>query len=158
MPDLVEALTNPRIFELGLLYFCIVVGLYGIGFWMPQVLQTFGLSNLVGRLPHRHSLSRRGVGMVIAGRHSDGPASGYGTSRCRCSCRARRSRGRPMPDRLLLVMLALSLATLGIYAAIGTFWSLPTSILTGTGAAAGLALINSIGNRGGLSARSSSAS
>jgi ACS family tartrate transporter-like MFS transporter len=47
-------------------------------------------------------------------------------------------------------MLALSLATLGLYAAIGTFWSLPTSILTGTGAAAGLALINSIGNCGGF--------
>ena len=45
-------------------------------------------------------------------------------------------------------MLALSLAALGLYAAIGTFWSLPTSILTGTGAAAGLALINSIGNCG----------
>jgi hypothetical protein len=39
----------------------------------------------------------------------------------------------PLP----LIMLALSLATLGLYAAIGTFWSLPTSILTGTGAAAG---------------------
>jgi len=37
-------------------------------------------------------------------------------------------------------MLALSLVTVGIYAAIGTFWSLPTSILTGTGAAGGLAL------------------
>src|SRR5215467_619151 len=54
--------------------------------------------------------------------------------------------GTPLP----LVMLALSLATLGIFAAIGTFWSLPTSILTGTGAAAGLALINSIGNCGGF--------
>jgi MFS transporter, ACS family, tartrate transporter len=45
-------------------------------------------------------------------------------------------------------MLALSLVTLGIYAAIGTFWSLPTSILTGTGAAGGLALVNSMGNCG----------
>jgi MFS transporter, ACS family, tartrate transporter len=45
-------------------------------------------------------------------------------------------------------MLALSLVTLGIYAAIGTFWSLPTSILTGTGAAGGLALVNSMGNFG----------
>ena len=48
------------------------------------------------------------------------------------------------------MILALSLATAGTYAAIGTFWSLPTSILTGTGAAAGLALINSLGNSGGL--------
>ncbi|MGA8689488.1 MAG: hypothetical protein WB662_06150 [Methyloceanibacter sp.] len=52
----------------------------------------------------------------------------------------------PLP----LVMLALSIATLGIYAAVGTFWALPSSILTGTGAAAGLALINSIGNCGGF--------
>ena len=45
-----------------------------------------------------------------------------------------------------LTLVALTLATLGIYAAIGTFWSLPTGILTGTGAAAGLALVNSMGN------------
>ena len=47
-------------------------------------------------------------------------------------------------------MVALTLATIGIYGAIGTFWSLPTAILTGTGAAAGLALVNSMGNLGGL--------
>jgi len=34
------------VIELGLLYFCLVIGLYGIGFWMPQVLKPFGLSNL----------------------------------------------------------------------------------------------------------------
>ena len=34
--------------------------------------------------------------------------------------------------------------------AVSTFWSLPTAILTGTGAAAGLALVNSVGNLGGL--------
>ena len=37
-----EALIRPRVLVLALLYFCIVVGLYGIGFWMPQVIQTFG--------------------------------------------------------------------------------------------------------------------
>ena len=47
-------------------------------------------------------------------------------------------------------MIALSIATAGIYAAVGTFWTLPTAILTGTGAAAGLALVNSLGNLGGL--------
>jgi len=47
-------------------------------------------------------------------------------------------------------MAALTFATIGIYAAIGTFWSLPTAILTGTGAAAGLALVNATGNLGGL--------
>jgi nitrate/nitrite transporter NarK len=47
-------------------------------------------------------------------------------------------------------MAALTLAAIGIYAAVSTFWSLPTAILTGTGAAAGLALVNSVGNLGGL--------
>jgi nitrate/nitrite transporter NarK len=51
---------------------------------------------------------------------------------------------------LLTAMLVLSVATAGIFAAIASFWSLPTAILSGTGAAAGLALINSIGNLGGL--------
>jgi hypothetical protein len=41
-----DALTKPRVLVLALLYFCIVVGLYGIGFWMPQVIQTFGLAPL----------------------------------------------------------------------------------------------------------------
>jgi len=51
---------------------------------------------------------------------------------------------------LAVTMLALTLAAVGIYAAVSTFWSLPTSILTGTGAAAGLAPVNPIGNLGGL--------
>jgi MFS transporter, ACS family, tartrate transporter len=54
-----QALTNPRVIELGLLYFCLVVGLYGVGFWMPQVLKTFGLSNLAIGFPHRGALSDR---------------------------------------------------------------------------------------------------
>ena len=51
---------------------------------------------------------------------------------------------------LAVIMVALTLAAVGIYAAVSTFWSLPTAILTGTGAAAGPALVNSVGNLGGL--------
>jgi MFS transporter, ACS family, tartrate transporter len=69
-----QALTHPRVIELGLLYFCIVVGLYGIGFWMPQVLQTFGLSNLsIGFLTAIPYLIAA-VGMVMVGHHSDAAA------------------------------------------------------------------------------------
>ena len=54
-----QALTRPRVLVLGLIYFCIVVGLYGIGFWMPQVIQTFGLDPLRDRVPHRDPVSVR---------------------------------------------------------------------------------------------------
>jgi len=47
-------------------------------------------------------------------------------------------------------MIALTLATLGFCAAFGPFWSLPTALLTGTGAAAGIALVNSMGNAAGF--------
>ncbi|MGA9442875.1 MAG: hypothetical protein WBV18_05565, partial [Methyloceanibacter sp.] len=51
---------------------------------------------------------------------------------------------------LVPTMIALTIATVGFYAALGPFWSLPTAFLAGTGAAAGLALVNSIGNIAGF--------
>jgi len=47
-------------------------------------------------------------------------------------------------------MAVLALAALGIYSTLATFWSLPTAFLSGTAAAAGIALINSFGNLGGF--------
>lgn len=47
-------------------------------------------------------------------------------------------------------MTALTLATAGIITTLPLFWSLPTAFLTGAGAAAGIAMINSIGNIAGF--------
>jgi nitrate/nitrite transporter NarK len=47
-------------------------------------------------------------------------------------------------------MAALTIASVGIFAALPTFWTLPTAMLSGTAAAAGIAFINSIGNLGGF--------
>ena len=129
-----QGLTQPRVLALGLLYFCIVVGLYGIGFWMPQVIQGCGLDPLqIGMLTAIPYLFASGD-MVLWGWHSD--ATG--------------ERRWHVALPLAPMTLALTVATIGIFAAIGTFWSLPTAHLTGTAAAAGLALVNSIGNAGGL--------
>jgi MFS transporter, ACS family, tartrate transporter len=145
-----EALTEPQVLILGLLYFCIVVGLYGIGFWMPQVLKSFGLSDVrIGFLTALPYLVAA-IGMVLFGRHSDATCERIWHVALPLFVAAAAFAWSAGAVPLGVVMLALSIATLGIYAAIGTFWSLPTSILTGTGAAAGLALINSIGNSGGF--------
>jgi MFS transporter, ACS family, tartrate transporter len=145
-----QALTRPRVLVLGLLYFCLVVGLYGIGFWMPQVIQTFGLAPLrIGFLTAIPYLFAA-IAMVIWGWHSDrtGERTWHVALPLFLAALAFAWSASTLP--LGLTMIALTLATLGIYAAIGTFWSLPTAILTGTGAAAGLALVNSMGNLGGL--------
>ena len=47
-------------------------------------------------------------------------------------------------------LAAMCLATIGFYGSKGPFWALPSTFLTGTAAAAGMALINSVGNIGGF--------
>jgi ACS family tartrate transporter-like MFS transporter len=145
-----QALTRPRVLVLGLLYFCLVVGLYGIGFWMPQVIQTFGLAPLkigfLTAIPYFFA----SIAMVIWGWHSDRTGERTWHVALPLLLGGVAFAWSAYTGPLWLTMVALTLATLGIYAAIGTFWSLPTAILTGTGAAAGLALVNSMGNLGGL--------
>ena len=145
-----EALIRPRVLVLALLYFCIVVGLYGIGFWMPQVIQTFGLDPLaIGFLTAVPYLFASVV-MVLAGMSSD--RSGERTLHVAVPLLigAAAFAWSATAGSLLVAIVALTFATAGIYAAIGTFWSFPTAILTGTAAAAGLAFVNATGNLGGL--------
>ncbi|MGH6802209.1 MAG: MFS transporter, partial [Methyloceanibacter sp.] len=145
-----QALTRPRVLVLGLLYFCLVVGLYGIGFWMPQVIQTFGLTPLrigfLTAIPYFFAA----ITMVMSGAHSDRTGERIWHVALPLLLAGAAFAWSAYTGPLSLTMVALTFATLGIYAAIGTFWSLPTAILTGTGAAAGLALVNSMGNLGGL--------
>ena len=43
----------------------------------------------------------------------------------------------------------MSVATIGLYGSKPAFWPMPSTFLTGTAAAGGIALVNSIGNLGG---------
>jgi len=148
--ELGQALTRPRVLVLGLLYFCIVIGLYGISFWMPLVLQAYGLSPLEIGFASAIPFFFAAIVMVLWGAHSDrtGERIWHVALPLLIAGAAFAWSASSLP--LALILVALTLATAGTYAAIGTFWSLPTSILTGTGAAAGLALVNSLGNTGGL--------
>ena len=145
-----QALTRPRVLVLGLLYFCIAFGLYGIGFWMPQVIQTFGLTPLkIGFLTAIPYLFAA-LAMVLWGANSDRTGERIWHVALPLLLAALAFAWSAMTLPLGLTMVALTLATVGIHAVVGTFWSLPTAILTGTGAAAGIALVNSMGNLGGF--------
>jgi ACS family tartrate transporter-like MFS transporter len=145
-----QALTRPRVLVLGLLYFCIAFGLYGIGFWMPQVIQIFGLTPLkIGFLTAIPYLFAA-LAMVLWGANSDRTGERIWHVALPLLLAALAFAWSAMTLPLGLTMVALTLATVGIHAVVGTFWSLPTAILTGTGAAAGIALVNSMGNLGGF--------
>jgi ACS family tartrate transporter-like MFS transporter len=148
--DLGAALTRPRVLALGGLYFLMVIGLYGIGFWMPQVIETFGLDPLhVGFLTAVPYLFAA-IAMVLWGRHSDATGERRWHIALPLLLASAAFAWSAYAGPMVPTMVALTIATLGFYAAFGPFWSLPTALLTGTGAAAGLALVNSMGNAGGF--------
>ena len=148
--QLSHAFTRPRVLMLGIIYFCLCAGLYGIAFWMPQVIQTFGFSPLkigfLTAIPYVFAA----ILMVLWGRRSDRTGERIWHVALPLALAGLAFVWSAVSGPLLPTMLALTLVTVGIYAALGAFWSLPTAILTGMGAAAGIALVNSIGNLGGL--------
>ena len=145
-----NALTRPRVLALGALYFLMVTGLYGIGFWMPQVISGFGLGSLaVGFLTAVPYLFAA-IAMVLWGRHSDRTGERRWHIALPLFLAAASFAWSAYSGPLVPTMVALTLATLGFYAAFGPFWSLPTALLTGAGAAAGIALVNSLGNVAGF--------
>lgn len=148
--DLRAALTRPRVLALGGLYFLMVTGLYGIGFWMPQVIGGFGLDPLaVGFLTAIPYLFAA-VAMVFWGRHSDATGERRWHIALPLLLAAGAFAWSAYSGPLLPTMVALTIATLGFYAAFGPFWAMPTALLTGAGAAAGIALVNSMGNAAGF--------
>ncbi|MBB6310011.1 MFS transporter [Xanthobacter tagetidis] len=144
------ALRDRRVLMLCLIYFGLVVGLYGIGLWLPQIVREMGYSvRQVGYvLIVPYALSA--LAMLAWGRHSDATgervlhvaAAGFlGAAGLVASVHA--------PTHLLAIA-AVTCASVGLYAALAPFWSVPPLFLRGTAAAAGIALINSVGNLGGF--------
>ena len=148
--DISSAMMRPRVFALGLLWFLIVIGLYGMGFWLPQVIQSYGLDDLsigfITAIPYVFAA----VLMVLWGRRSDRKGERRRHISLPLLMAAFAFAWSAYTSSLVPTMIALTIATVGFYAALGPFWSLPTAFLAGTGAAAGLALVNSIGNIAGF--------
>lgn len=147
-----QALVNGRVWLLALVYFGIVISLYGLSFWLPRIIQDFSgygdfVVGLLGAIP----FAAAAVGMVLFARHSDRT----GERRWHVAIPAFIGAIGLILTGLVgtssvLQMAALTLAALGIYSCLGTFWTLPTRFLGSTAAAAGIALVNSVGNLGGF--------
>jgi ACS family tartrate transporter-like MFS transporter len=147
-----QALTNGKVWLLAAIYFGIVTSLYGVSLWLPLIIEdisgfgTFAVG-LLGAIPYLAGA----VGMVFLARHSDAT----GERRWHVAVAAFVGAiGLVLTgaagSSTVVEMAALTLAALGIYSTLATFWSLPTAFLSGTAAAAGIALINSVGNLGGF--------
>jgi ACS family tartrate transporter-like MFS transporter len=150
MHGLWEMLTDKRIWIFIIPDFSIVIGLYGMGLWMPQMIKAMGFSNLetgfLVALPYFVSM----VAMVLLGLSSDRSGDRVWHVAGAAFAGALGLAGAVLTQNPVLVIASFCLAASGIYGALAVFWTLPTAILRGMAAAGGLALLNSFSNLGGF--------
>jgi ACS family tartrate transporter-like MFS transporter len=146
-----EAISNSTVWILSLVYFGIIFGLYGVTFWLPQIIQSFGNRSDFGiGMLSAVPFFGAAIAMVFVGRASD--RSGERRWHL-AACAAVGAVGlmlASMTRSPLLSLGALSIAAAGIWGTFGPFWAMLPEFLSGTAAAGAIALINSIGNLGGF--------
>jgi sugar phosphate permease len=146
-----DAFRSPKIWILCFVYFGFVMGNYGIGFWLPQILK-----DTLTKDPFRIGLytmipwGAAAIAMVIVGHRSDITGERRWHIALAGIAGAAAFAVSSIPGISGAAgLIALTVATAGIIAASSTFWALPTAFVTGTAASAGIAWINSIGNLAG---------
>ena len=146
-----DAFKSSRVYALCAIYFTLMIGLYGISFWLPSIVKAMGIRGylnvgLITAIPYAVAV----VGMIFLSRSSDrtgerrlhyvfnvtAGALGLALSAV--------FRGHPV-----LAIVFLAIGTLGVIGSMPVFWPVPSTFLAGTAAAAGIGIVNSVGNLGG---------
>ena len=144
------ALRDPRVLALSLVYFGTSAGLYVLGLWSPLILKQFGYSALtIGWLNSAPSFVAVAA-MIVWARHSDLTLerTWHVAIPSLAACLGFLWAGEA--QAALGVILALMIVNIGVNGTKGPVWAMPSMFLTGASAAAGIALINSMGNLGGF--------
>jgi MFS transporter, ACS family, tartrate transporter len=146
-----DAITSRRVWTFAAVYFGIVMGFYGITFWLPQIVKAFsGLNDFaVGCLAAIPWIAAT-IFMVITSKHSDATRERRVHVALSAAAGAVGLISAGVMTKPALELAALSLAAAGIWGTLGPFWAMSSEYLAGKGAAAGIALINSVGNLGGF--------
>jgi MFS family permease len=146
------ALRQPVTYMLSLIYLGLCAGIYGIFFWMPQLVRTAGNADpmeigLITMLPYCAAI----VGIVLIGKSSDRTGERrWHLVGCVLAGLVGYVVCATFGDSTVLLLIGLSIATTGLISSFALFWVYPPRVLTGVAAAGGIALINSIGQFGGV--------
>jgi len=149
---LFSVIADKRIWHLAFVYCMLVIALYGIGFWMPQIIRSMnaGLSNTAIGLVMVVPYACAGTGMILWSRHSDRTGERRWHTALPPLVGGIALAGSGIVASPLVAFVLLIIATMGIFLAFGPFWTLPSLFLAEVTAAAGIAVINSLGNAGGF--------
>lgn len=147
---LAQALSSPKVIMLSLIYFGFVGALYGMQFWLPQIVKAFGLTNaqtgFVTAIPYLFGT----IAMILWARHSDATRERVAHVGGPLLLTAAALAASSYLTDPTITMVVLTVAAIGVFCTFAVFWTLPTAWLSGTAAAGGIALINSIGNLAGF--------
>jgi len=145
-----QALSSPKVITLSLIYFGFVGALYGMQFWLPQIVKAFGLTNaqtgFVTAIPYLFGT----IAMILWARHSDATRERVAHVGAPLLLTAAALAVSSYITDPTITMIVLTVAATGVFCTFAVFWTLPTAWLSGTAAAGGIALINSIGNLAGF--------
>jgi D-galactonate transporter len=146
-----RALLHPTVWRLSLLSFTLLVALYSISLWLPQIVaSSFGRNNVEVALLSALPYVAAAMAMVSVGAHSDRRRERRWHIAGAALVGAAGFSASAVVQTPVLGLIALSIAAIGVFSAIPVFWALPTTFLSGSAAAAGIALINSLGSLGGF--------
>jgi D-galactonate transporter len=147
-----RAVRDSRVYLLSLINFCAVAAGYAVTFWLPVIIKGFGVTDIMhvglySTLPYLLG----GAAMLFWGQHSDrklerrwhfaigAVVAAVGFYMVTASA-----------GHLLLAMISISIAFAAVVAILPIFWTIPPLLLSGSGAAVGVALINALSATGGI--------
>jgi len=145
------ALRSGRIWMLALVYFGLNTVSYGVSLWLPTLIRSLsGVSNLMIGVLSAIPYVAAAAAMVAVGLHSDRSGERRWHTAIPAFAGAVALIGAAYSTSIGPTIFAISVAVLSVFSMMGPFWAVPTGILSGTAAAAGIAFINSVGNLGGF--------
>jgi len=151
-PSVLSVFFDGRVWLMSWIYFSCAMGQYALTFWLPTFVKTAGIKSvlnigLITAIPYLATA----ITMVLLGASADRHRErrwhlaipmAAGAAALVLSVHA--------SSHTVLSILFLSIAAAGVISSAPLFWSLPTAFLSGAAAAAGIAVINSVGNLAGF--------
>ncbi len=148
--SILQALTNPWVWFLAMIYFTNVCLNNAIATFLPQIVKGFGVSNVqtgfITAIPSLVAL----VSVIWLGLRSDRKAERYGHAAFANFAGGAALLASALIQDPFARMVALSIALSGTLAFAGVFWTIPSGFLSGASAAGGLAAISAVGIIGGF--------
>jgi D-galactonate transporter len=144
-------MADRRLWLMAAIYFCVVLGQYGLTFWLPTIIRKAGVADplwvgIYTALPYLCAI----VALPLIGMSADRRRERRFHLMVPMMVAAAAFATLPMLGSVSASLVCLCIAAAGILASSSQFWALPTALLGGMSAAAGIAAVNCVANLAGF--------